>query len=281
MENIVRTVYGAALQTSELLNIPLTILPNSTLNQKLNIFEDQIIDPTDNPSVNYIAIGNGGHKWTMGTNNIPLLQPVQHTPRHSALYNQLPFVLRLPSNDLTANERSKYRLRKLVTYNDTQYVAYYLKVIDKTDTAVGLELRSVINEVTTSTPFIPTISDLNPTPPTLLPGQVLTTTGDYIAASAKIPFLMNANEINEFLNVANVIYNDEGYAMISEIAICSGVDKTLVGNFNGASIGYTDVICSQIVSHMNVFYAAKFTNDSMGFLLDVGSVEPLLNITQQ
>jgi hypothetical protein len=277
MEVIVRTALGAQLQTCQLLKLPLPSEQYRSLNEKLNTNKDIHITVNDVPSVKYVAIGNGGHKMVVGANGLAKPEPIQHTPQNAALYNQLPFVLRLPSNDLTPSERSQFRLRKLETHDGIQYVAYYLKVLDLSMTTTKLELRSVKNGVTVSTPYVYSLDNLNPTPPTITNTGVITTTGDYIACTAKVPFEMTAADIAEFLNVCNIIYGDDGYAMISEIAVCSGVDKTdVVGIFNGTSAAYTDAIDVWVINFISTFFAAKFANDSISLNLEVGSVESLL-----
>lgn len=279
MGNTVRTVHGAALQTSQLLGLPVVIRENTTLNQKFNIHKDIAVANSDNIAMRYATIGNGGHKMIVGANNIPYPKAVQHTPRHSALYNHLPFVLRRPSDDLTPQERQAYRLRRLETRDSVVYVAYYLKVLDLSNTSTQLELRHVENNATTSTEFQATLADLSPEPPAIDPGGVLTTTGDYIAATAKVPFILLENDIDELLNVANVIYGDPNYAIISELGLCSGVDRIVTGDFNGVSTSYTDAIGVQIVDFMSVFYPVAFSNKQVNLTLDVGDVSPLLNIS--
>jgi len=153
---IVRTVYGAYLQTTQLLGLPMVLKPNSTLNEKFNIHDNVALASSDIPRLNYVSIGNGGHRMVVGTNGIARPEPVQHTPRDAALYNHLPFVLRLPGDDLTAQERMQYRLRRLETHDGTVYVAYYMKLLDLSNTLPQLELRTVNEGVTTSTPFVPT-----------------------------------------------------------------------------------------------------------------------------
>lgn len=279
MEKTVRTVLGAQLQTCQLLGKPLAIKPNSTLNQKFDIQASTTFADDDKISMKYVAIGNGGHRTAIGVNNVAKIEAVQHTPRDCALYNHLPFVLRLPSMDLSPAERAKYRLRTHETHDGTVYVAYYLKVLDLTETQPQLELRTVADGVTTSTPYSPTLSDLNPTPPAISTGQVLQTSGDYIAATAKVPFTMSADDITELLNVCNIIYGDEAYAMISEFALCSGVDRSVTGDFNGTSAGYTEAIGVQVTSFISSFFAAQYANAGVTLNLDVGSVENMLDLS--
>lgn len=276
MENIVRTVYGANIQTALKLNLPVIIDPYTTLNEKFNIHNDILLAEDDRHVFKYMAIGNGGHRVAVGPDNIAKFQVIQHTPKHAGLYNQLPFVLRLPANDLTPTERLKYRLRRLETHNGVEYVAYYLRVLDLNDTSPILELRTIVNGNTTSTDFVPSISDLNPIPPAIVPGGVLVTSGDYIAATAKVSFNMPTDEVDEFLNVCNIIYEDEDYAIISEMALCAGVDRAVTGNFNGSTLGYTDAIGVQIVNHIASSIIAKSANAGINILFDLGNVEPLL-----
>lgn len=276
MESSIRSVWSAHLQTASLLGLPLVLRPNSTLNQKFNIHQSIALGEAEMPTIKYVTIGNGGHRMIVGADNIPKPEPILHTPRHAALYNHLPFVLRLPTDDLTPVERLQYRLRRTEVHDGTTYVAYYLKVLDLSASNPLLELRNVTDGVVTSTAFSPTAADLNPTPPPISPGGVIVTSGDYIAATAKVPFTMTTEAIAEFVNVCNIIYGDPNYAMITEIGLCSGVDRTVTGDFSGVSLGYTDAIAVQICSFISAFYALNFTNDSVVVTIDLGSLEPLL-----
>lgn len=276
MEPIVRTIHGAYLQTVQLLGLPFIVKPNSTLNEKFQVHSDVNLGDTDMPRMRYIAIGNGGHAFNTSADGIPTPSSVQHLPRHGSLYNHLPFILRPLSDDLTAVERSKYRMRKIEEINGVRYAAYYLKTIDVSQTLPQIELRDITNGVITSVPFEPTITDLNPLPPNFINNGIVTTTGTYIAATAKVPFTMDEWEVNEFASACNIKYGDDRYAIISEIALCSGIDRPVSGEFNNVVSGYIDVVVAQVVSFLNVFYTAKFSNNGIDVMFDVGSVEPLL-----
>jgi hypothetical protein len=278
MENIVRTVYSAHLQTAQYMKLPLTIKQNSTLNEKFNIHNELILGANDVPSMKLICIGNGGIKVTVGADGTPKTEPVQHQPRDAALYKHLPFILRPVTNDLTIQERANYRLRKIETHNNIPYVAYYARVLDLSATVPVLELRTVNAGITTSVEFSPNASDLNPTPPAMSTNSVLVTTGNYIAANAKVPFTMTVGDIEEFMNVCNIIYSDPNYAIISEIALCSGFDKVVTGDFNGATIGYTESIATQVCNFIGTFLPMNSINRNMTVMLNVGSVEPLLSL---
>lgn len=277
MENIVRTVTGAYLQTCQLLGVPVVIAPHTTLNEKFGIHQDVQITDTEVPRARYVTIGNGGHRMVLGVNNIGRPEPVQHRPTDGALFNHLPFVLRETTNDLSSAERSKYRLRRLEDHAGVTYVAYYAKVLDLTNSVPQMERKTVSDGSTFSTAYEATISDLTPSPPNLSSTGVVTTSGEYVSATAKVPFTMNEVDITEFMNVCNVIYGDTNYAMLSEIALCSGVDRTVMGTFSGLTSAYTDTIGMQVISFINAFFALKFSNSGVNVTFDVGSVETLLS----
>lgn len=280
MEYIVRTAAGAELQTNLLLKKPHTLRPNSTLNEKFNSNAGLSLNSNEVPSLYCFGVGNGGHKMTIGVNNISKNEPVQHLPRHAALYNHIPLVLRPINSDLTATERLNYRMRVMETYDGVPYVAYYLKVMDLSQTQTQLQLRTVVNDVTQSTPFEYSLSDLNPTPPAISPNlNAIYTTGDYLAASAIAPILLTNLDVAEFLNAVTIIYGDDSYGIVSEICLVSGIDRTVSGNFNGSNASYTDIIGAQIFTFLNCFQYLKYQNAGVRININVGAVEPLLNLT--
>ncbi len=279
MENIVRTIYGSTLQTAQLMGLPYVVKPYSTLNEKLAINATELITSTDVPTMRYAAIGNGGHQMVAGANGISRPMIVQHRTTDAALYNQLPFVLRELTNDLDPTTRANYALRRIETHNGISYAAYYLRRLDMTNTTADMEYRTVSKGVTVSTEFVPNNSNLNPTPPALSNTGTNVVTGDYVTATAKVNFSMSAAEVAEFMNVCNIIYGDPSYAIISEIALCSGVDKMLNGDFNGVTISYNEAIAVQINSLISAFFAMEFSNSGINYLFDMGATEPLYVLT--
>lgn len=273
-----RTVYGIALQASQYFKTPLIIKPHTTLNEKFEINAAAEITNTNNLSVKYVCIGNGGHTLITGANGVPKIVPQPHTPRHSALYNHLPFIMRKPDDDLLPTERLRYRLRRLEVHDGVTYVAYYARVLDLSETVTQMELRTIDQDNVTSSPFVPSLSDLHPTPPVINTNNAVITTGDYVSAVNKVPFVLTVDEIDEFMNVCNVIYGDPGYAIISEIAICSGEDKAVTGDFNGTQANYIDAVGVQVANFISTGILCSFINQNVNMTLDVGSNEPLLDL---
>ena len=275
MELITRTVYGSYLQTCSLLGQPVIVAASSTLNEKLSIQSGVAFSAEQTPRMRYAAIGNGGHKMVMGANGISRPEPVQHRSTDASLYNQIPFVLRLADNDLTAVQRQKYALRRIEEHDGISYIAYYLKKLDYVGVVPEMEYKTVSNGVTTTTSFVPNSSNLNPVPPDLANTGVNVTTGDYVASVANIPFTLNVDEVNDVINVANIIYGDTGYAIVSEIALCAGVDKIVnVVDSGGNTFNFSEVIGTQIVSFVNGFFSMNFTNNGLNVIFGVGTSEP-------
>lgn len=279
MDNIVRTVYGSYLQSCQLLGLPFALAANSTLNEKFGVQAGVPPNSGVLPNCRYFAIGNGGHKLSV-TNGLYIPEPIQHMTTDAALFNHLPFVLREPSNDLTATQRANYALRVAEVHNGINYVAYYLKRIDFTNVAASMQYKTVASDgsVTTS-PFVPTTANLNPTPQTLSTTGVNVVTGDYVMASAPVPITLTADDVAEILNVANIIYGDPNAAIVSEIALVSGCDKVIAAGGSGSTtFNFNEVIAAQVDSFINTFYALNFSQDGVDNIVDCGAVEPLYKL---
>jgi hypothetical protein len=276
---ITRTIYGSLLQTTSLLGLPFTIKTNTTLNEKFGVQAGILPDVSAISRMVYMAVGNGGHKFSVGGNGIPRPDPLQHKSTDAALFQHLPFVMREPNNDLQPAERAKYAMRREEVHNGVRYFAYYLKRISLVGVTAAMEYKNAANGEVTTTPFTPNSSNLNPTPQTLNSNGVAVTTGDYVTATAKITISLTKAEVEELLEVARILYADPGYAIISEIALVSGVDKDVQSPGVGSTtIAFKEVIGAQVCSHVSAFYALSFANNGIEMVLDVGSSEPLFNI---
>jgi hypothetical protein len=279
MENITRTGYNNMLQTAMLLGAPYTWLPNSTLNERLTI-QAKVYPASDvYPRLKYVCIGNGGHTMSVGADGVAAPDPTQHIGTNSGLFKPLPFVLREVTNDLTDAERVNYALRREETWNGRRYYAYYAKRIDTSNVVPKLEYIQVRDGVTTTEDFVPDSSDLNPVPQDLSPDGVNTTNGDYIATSAKLPLDFDANDMTELRNVGMVIYGEEKRAIISEIALCTGVDKQVSVTTGGnATVMFNEAIGVQISSFVSSFIQSKYQKSGEDVLLDIGATEPLFKL---
>lgn len=278
MEAITRTVYGSYLQTCELLGLPFRVFQNTTLNEKFNIQAGVAPGASELPVMNYFSVGNGGHRYITGPSGISVPEPVQHRATDAALYNHLPLVLRATDNDLSAAQRANYALRRQETHNGKSYFAYYLKRFNTDNVEASMEYRVVNNGVTVVSPFVPDNSNLNPTPPDLSNTGVNVVSGDYIASNAKFNLSLLEDDVAELLHVAEVIYDDEAFAIISEIALCTGVDKIVSVPSSTGNINFNEAIAVQVATFCNTHSALKFLNTGLSLNLSCGSTESILNI---
>ena len=271
-----KTIYCRKLETAMLLGVPYKALANTTLNEKFNILVNN--KPINYPTLKYYAIGVGGNDIIEG--NVGYTYS-EHNSTHATLFNHVPFILREITNDISATERAKYGLRRKEIFNGVTYIAYYLKRLPLSNVVPDMEYITVNDGVQTVNVFSPNSSNLNPTPPDLSNTGVNLVSGDYVAASAKMNIDLSSSDVAELLNVANVMYGDSSYAIISEIALCTGVDKTVQSpGANNSMINFNEAIAVQVASFINTFYALEFTNSGAEIALDIGICEPLLKLGQ-
>ena len=144
MEKTTRTAIGAKLQTAQKLGRPYTYEPNSIMNVLLGILPDE--RPTSTPVDQYWAIGIGGLGVRfIGERRRAEFFPLPHDPRHTGLYEQVPFVARPVTEDLTTAERLRFRLRKVTDVGGVQMALYYGRTLDLSQTEVTLEYRVMGN----------------------------------------------------------------------------------------------------------------------------------------
>jgi len=266
MENVVPTIYGAHLQTAQFHQLPYVVLPYTTLNEKLGV-QSGVAQPTGSyPSVKYFAVGNGGHSFTSGADGIPTPSLYQHASSDASLFSQLPFVIRAQGDDITPAMRANYALRKEITIAGSAYIAYYLRRIDMSAVAISLQNVGANNAITA---FTPTADNLSPTPTLLSTTNVNVLADVYLRCTAPLSVGMTAGETTEFLNATRLLYGDDSKAIISEMAMCSGYDKTITITSGAGSFNFNEAICVQPVSFISDFRAMSF--NTLGFTKQINS----------
>lgn len=281
MTTLVRTAVNALVQTSIYLNKQHVILPYSSLNQLHSILPNEVFNEGEAPSLRYIAIGNKGHRSEAGVDGITITKAIPHQTTDTGLYNQIPFVIRLPEDDLSSPERARYRHRKIISVNNITYVAYYLRVLDFQNTQPKLELRVTENGDTSATEFEFRQNNMRPSIPIIGSNQTLVTSGESIAATAKVPFVMSANDAEELRNVARIMYGSEAYSIVSELATVTGIDRPTTADMNGTPIHYHEAVGAQIASFISTFYPFDILRNGADVDLDIGNVEALLSLVDR
>lgn len=281
MENITRTAYAAIIQTAGYLGVPAPILEFSTLNEDLDILRADRPSPTERASVSLFIWGNMGHDFTKGADGIARNIIVPHRATDGGLFNILPFVLREINNDLSPAQRVNYALRKLVSIKGKNYVAYYARRFDKTG-VVPIASYVSVDETgkETITAFKPNNTNLKPTPPALNSEGVWVNSSDYVTVKARISLSMMESEVQEMKEVARIVYGHESYAIMSEIALCTCVDRVIrASGANGATFNFSEAVTAQVASHLNVNYDLQYANESLVISVDVGANEPLYRLS--
>lgn len=278
--NITRTIYGANVQDNLFLGTVQEYPAFTTLNEHLNIQKDTLPNTTDRPALGCYVWGNKGHRLLNGEQGIPLNDPLKHKSTDSGLFGQLPFVLREMTNDLTATQRARYCLRRIEDRNGINYIAYYGRRLDKTNWKVVNYYTQVQDGQTTTTPFIPTQSNLTPQPTQLSNTGTNLINADYVSAKAPVELYLDEQDVNDMLNVAKVIFKDERYAVISEIGMCTNVDRMInAQGGNGGTFQFMEAIGVQIASHVATYNSLPQSNTGVKISLNVGINEPLFALS--
>ncbi len=278
MNNVQRTIYAAFNQTCRELGIPITFPPYTTLNQALGILNNYTYPTNPNPILQYLVIGNGGSSFTTGSGGLTEPVPIQHQATDANLFSMLPFVLRTIDNDLTSEEMSAYRLRKEVTVNGTQYIAYYGFIINLTNIAAAMYSITTNNGVANTSVFTPDATNLSPQPQNLTSLSVNSVAGDYVNVNSLLSVVLTPAQITEFLNACQILYGNPASAIISEMGLCSGFDVTNTGTSNGSPISYTEAVGVQINAFINTFYAMYYSQNGLNTTFNVGATEPLMQL---
>ena len=273
MENTVRTVYGNALQTAQLIGKEHVVLPFTSLNERFAIQASAVHTPGTYPRVGYWCIGNGGHDLVIGSGGVPIPSQKQHRSTDASLYRPIPFALRAIADDLTPLQRSKYALRKQITVAGDQYWAYYLKKIPLGDVVVRMQLETITSGNTVAVDFIPDTTNLNPVPPVIPNVGASVLVSEYLTVSARLNDSLTEEECTEITNASIILYGDASYALISEIGLCAGQEKVIVIE---DSTNFSEVIATQIISHVATLIPIQWSATGVTGILDLGTSEPLL-----
>ncbi|MNO14075.1 hypothetical protein D3C76_37160 [compost metagenome] len=276
MKKIVPTQLSNYLQVSNFLGTQFEKKPNTTLNQKFDVQANAAVQPGMIPTLKGFTIGIGGHTYTMGANQIPLSQVIDHSSGDAGLYKHLPFVIRPMNDDLTTGERAKYFLRKIINVDNVNMIAYYGKRLNLAGVVPKMTKRTVVDDQTVIEDYEYTEANLSPVPPSIPNTGAVTTSNEYLATSALVPMPFTEKDVAELYNVAEVLFGDRRMAIISEFGFVTGIDADVSINTSAGAVNFKEVIAGQITAHISGHYELIFNSKGFDFTLEVGAVQPLL-----
>lgn len=280
MQKIVPTQLSNYLQVAKFLATPFVQHENTTLNQKFDILPNATVPAGSYPSLKCFTIGIGGHTYTMGPNEIPLSQGVDHSSGDAGLYRHLPFVIRPVNDDLSTNERSRYCLRKMIDVDGKNYFAYYGKRLNLTGVQPRMTKRTIEDDQVVVEEYHYTEQNLSPIPPEIPNTGAVSTSNEYLATTAIVPMPFNEQDVAELYNVAEVLFGDRRMAVISEFGFCTGHDTDVSVNTTSGPTNFKEVVGCQIAAIISGHYELIFNSRGFDFSLEVGAVQPLLATNQ-
>lgn len=230
----------------------------TTINNNYDVFQNLI--PKHTPTLKYFMIGIGGRR---NVNSDTLTAPVPVSRENLGLYKPIPFRCVTIENDLNADERANYRLRRIFALqNGQRMVAYYAKLIDGITSKTTMVSSSKDGEHEVK--YTPDYSKLTPIPPEV---PINGTTEDNIGSEVTV--LKNVNlpiTGQEVLESVSVLYDGNLLnATISEIGLCTGEDQDVkVLDAANNAFSMTEAIGVQLYLH-TTWNGTSFTSYQASF----------------
>lgn len=265
--NAQRTIYDIDLCLCMRLGKQYNILPNTSLNEKFNLYPEIQVPLNEYPKLKYYTIGIGGNNII---DNGSGFSYSEHGPIDGALFRHIPFIMRNHGDDLSETEKAKYRFRVIEVHDDIEYICYYLKTIQDYDMREYFFKVHTVDDSPRLSAFNTNISTiLSPIPKER--GIELETyeNMEYITKLAKLEFSLFNAELREINNVFNILNLDK--KQITEIGVCYGIDFE-------TDEGCTEASCVQTGFHVGVnldLTISLNTDSSILRSIEIGGTEPL------
>lgn len=268
-----KTIFGAALESARRSGGTFSLVEHSTLNEYFQVESGTALGSGVYPDVAYFAIGRGGHQAVTGASDSQtVIDMKRHRINNPRLFTHLPFIMREVGNDLDDTTRAKYALRVLKTYNGTSYICYYLKRVSTTSESPTISQLTVTDGVTETDDYTQTATMLsNPQAVSSSNNVVNSSSGTYLSVTSPWPISLSADDVSEILNCCEIIYSDERYAELSEIAIVSGKDYTTTSTIGGTSVSYSEVIGAQVYTFVNTYISLPYQSDGVTMNFKIGN----------
>jgi len=262
-----RTIHWLSILLDMSIGKIFKILPNTSLNEKFNIDTDIHTPVHTYPKLNYFSIGVGGEPITDATDTYRFSK---HSAMDGSLFNHIPLALKKLDEDFTVEVKAGYRFRKIVTVDNIDYAAYYLKVAPTPLLRdFYYEIKTIDGQSTLGVYNHNTDKILNPIPIEKASRINTMQNSLYISKLIKFYFTLTKNEVTELHNVFTILKLDATH--ITEIGICSGVDLTINNETKAIDVQTAYILDT------NLFLATDMLADEkINLWIEVGGSEPMM-----
>jgi len=240
--NSVNTLIGLVNQITAQMGSSLIPMMTTTINSKRQVQPLAEPTPGTHPSLKYFGIGIKGF---YNVNTDILSQSYVPSEEDMDLYQPIPFRMVPLENDLTPEERAKYRMRTVETVANIEYATYWLKMIDFPDTNVDITRVDLTTNEEDEYTFDP--ANLSPVPDRNNGVDQIANASSRVIVSTDGACAVTGAEVEEAIRI--LYGNDKRYARISEWGFYTGEDRICNAlDANGVSFDYTEAIYVQLAT---------------------------------
>lgn len=269
------------LATAMILGAKVKYPQKSTLNEHFSFLTDRIPDDTIYPRLQYLCVGNRGHISEEESDGFTDMVPIGKVSTVSGMFKAIPLVLRAMDNDLTDTQRANYAFRIKRNFNNRDYWAYYLKRIDMRAVETKDYEITRKNQKDDVKEFNYTDKELFPKPEQLPvydydnDNTVSIPDGKYVTSNANVVIKFEEFDVQEYMNVTAIMRGTSRSSVISELALCSGIDFPHTGDSSmGSPFPYQEAIGVQALYHISLYNNLAITNDNLNITVKVGQSSP-------
>lgn len=268
-----KTIWAKMLEIASFTGRKYIPPPNTTLNEKFSILRNIDTSTLPNPTMRYLAIGNGNVNVIQNSADLPLHTGVRKV-KDGALFSHVPFIIRDKEIGFTEEEKSKYRLMREVNLGDKTYIMFMLKILNPDDN--DSKLMTIETNGNGSMPTIEVFTTVDseilyPVDDRQLTNQ-LYTGNKYLFVADTIPITLSAEEMSNIQEAITTLGLDEVSPSINEMALCTGIEYT------DAETGIVETLDAQIAFFIELTHKLEMElNDGDDFYrdIDIGGMEPM------
>lgn len=271
------------IQASLVTGAPIEYEENSTLNEHLEILRNEKPNPLDRPILNIMVFGRRGYVGEIAPDGEVETTLIVHDPLDAAPYKISPVALREVDNDFSNDERKRYCFRKSIVIKGVRYFAYYgIRLAAQTEPAESFKNRR-IGGTDNIEPLVYTNSNLHPKPPKVADNSLNSV--DRLSALSEDATLVythvirdiriTVNDTVEYMNACNILYGNPQKADVSEILLCTSVDKEVqVEAGDGTNFFFNEAIGAQPGIYISTEHNLSIANEGINSTVRCGQTKP-------